>query len=173
MLKALGGDSLQLYDYHHPLPDSLNPSIVFDCVGDEEHTVRPISKLNLARDAKVAILLPVRKGGYGSTESVEMETSIPFAEGVEVIGVRTHYWERVGLVHTPTFLYPTDPPLNQNETLKPFLQRKIMHNVFASGIIKPTPYRIIEGSSFLEKSVKALGEVRNGTVRGEKLVINL
>jgi hypothetical protein len=48
-----------------------------------------------------------------------------------------------------------------------------MHDVFASGIIKPTPYRLVEGSSFLEKSEKALAEVRNGTVRGEKLVIKL
>lgn len=106
MLKTLGGDSLKLYDYHHPLPDSVQPSIVFDCVGDEEHTVRPISKLNLAAKAKIAILLPVRKGGYGSTEGVAMETAVPFAEDVEVIGVRTHYWERVrpGSSSTPFIL---------------------------------------------------------------------
>lgn len=48
-----------------------------------------------------------------------------------------------------------------------------MPDVFADGIIKPTPYRIIDGSSSLEKSEKALAEVRNGTVRGEKLVIKV
>lgn len=59
----------------------------------------------------------------------------------------------------------------QYETLKSVLQHKIKQDVFR--IIKPTSYRINEGSFFLEKSEKVFAEVRNGIVLGEKLVIKL
>ncbi|KAI5478782.1 quinone oxidoreductase 2 [Pseudohyphozyma bogoriensis] len=151
-LKAFG--ATQLYDYNKPLPSSLKPEYVLDCVGDEEYSVKPIAALDLPSRAKVAVLLPVRIGGYGSTSAVKMDVETPFPEGVQVFGVRTHFYQK-------------------NAALAIDLQHSIMPKLFAEGVIKPTAYRVIEGATFLEKSVKALSEVREGKVRGEKLVILL
>jgi NADPH:quinone reductase-like Zn-dependent oxidoreductase len=68
--------------------------IVFDCVGDEEKTVQPISQL-VADGSRVGILLPIRSGGYGNTAKVYMETKIQFPSGVKAVGVRTHHYLNV------------------------------------------------------------------------------
>lgn len=68
---------------------------MLDCVGDAELTVAPISRLSLAANAKVGVLLPVRIGGYGSTTAVTMEVADIFPPGVEVKGVRTHFYQAV------------------------------------------------------------------------------
>lgn len=47
-----------------------------------------------------------------------------------------------------------------------------MYDSFSAGIIKPTAFRLVEGGSFLERCQNALDEVRRGSVRGEKLVID-
>ncbi|KAK4705006.1 hypothetical protein P7C70_g1205, partial [Phenoliferia sp. Uapishka_3] len=95
----------------------------------------------------------VMRGGYGTTTDVRMEIETLFPKGVSVKGVRTHLYLK-------------------NESFGSIGRRAIMYGAFKSGIIKPSPFRIVEGSSFLERCQYALDEVCKGTVRGEKLVVN-
>jgi NADPH:quinone reductase-like Zn-dependent oxidoreductase len=69
--------------------------IALDCVGDEEKTVKPISKV-VDAGSRVGILLPIRAGGYGSTSEVYMETKTQFHSEVKVVGIRTHHYANVG-----------------------------------------------------------------------------
>ena len=66
--------------------------VVLDCVGDEGHTIKPISKVVGAR-SRVGILLPVRAGGYGGTTGVFLETKTEFPAGVKIVVVRTFVYE--------------------------------------------------------------------------------
>ena len=56
--------------------------------------MRPIAAV-VKRGARVGVLLPVRRGGYGSTAGVTMDIDVPFADGVRVEGIRTHFYQRV------------------------------------------------------------------------------
>ncbi|KAM0753909.1 NAD(P)-binding protein [Meredithblackwellia eburnea MCA 4105] len=152
-LKSLG--AARAYSYSSPLPSDLTFSVVLDCIGDLELTVNKIAQVGLDKeDARVGILLPVRMGGYGSTTGVDMDIKTKFPEGVTVKGVRTHYWQ-------------------SNPVLAKILQTEIMYSLFAQGIVKPTPWRAVKGATLLERCEKALDEVRKGTIRGEKLVLDI
>ena len=72
------------------------PMMVIDCIGDSSNTVEPIAAIVRGRTgSKVGVMLPVRSGGYGRTDGVNMEVNTDFGEGVQVKGVRTHFWEKV------------------------------------------------------------------------------
>ena len=80
------------------------PVMVIDCIGDASRTVEPIAKIVHGRKgSKVAVMLPVRVGGTGKTVGVEMEVNGDFGEGVEVLGVRTHFYEKVSRVFSQSF----------------------------------------------------------------------
>ncbi|CAD6566540.1 MAG: hypothetical protein TREMPRED_002726 [Tremellales sp. Tagirdzhanova-0007] len=128
------------------------PVMVIDCIGDASRTVEPIAKIVHGRKgSKVAVMLPVRVGGTGKTVGVEMEVNGDFGEGVEVLGVRTHFYEK-------------------NEAIQDVLQPSIMLDWVTQGYIKPMRMREIEGETFLERCEKAMNEIRESRVRGEKLV---
>ncbi|ORY18347.1 chaperonin 10-like protein [Clohesyomyces aquaticus] len=129
---------------------------VMDCIGSATGSVLPISKVVKA-GAKVAILLPVivRDSGedvqpvYGM--DVENVDGVSWEEGVEVRGVRTHFY-------------------HHNEFFKEHLQPDIMPAMLKEGIVEPNKQKIIEGSTLLERAEKAMGALRRKEARGERLV---
>ncbi len=70
---------------------------VFDAIGDEEHSLKPITKV-VGEGSKVAYLLPVRTGGHGSVSGVSNKLTLTFPDGVEKIAVGTFYYQKVSIV---------------------------------------------------------------------------
>jgi hypothetical protein len=58
----------------------------------------------------------------------------------------------------------------QNSFFKEKLQTEIMPTMLGEGIVKPNPYRVIEGNSLLERAQKAMDVLRRKEVSGERLV---
>lgn len=80
----------------HTLP------LILDCIGSQQGSIQPLSK-NAQKGAKVAVLLPVIvKDSTDSTipeYTLDAEKAAEFADGVEVRGVRTHFYLEVKLAH--------------------------------------------------------------------------
>lgn len=80
---------------HHTTTCTNAPAIAFilDCIGSQEASIRPISKL-AQTGAKVAILLPVivrdASEDIEPIYAMDVNSIVPWKEGVEVRGVRTH-----------------------------------------------------------------------------------
>jgi len=72
--------------------------VILDCIGSQHGSIQPLSKI-AQKGAKVAILLPVVvKDSTESTMpeySLDAEKAAEFADGVEVRGVRTHFYLEV------------------------------------------------------------------------------
>jgi NADPH:quinone reductase-like Zn-dependent oxidoreductase len=72
--------------------------LVLDCIGSLEGSMRPISRI-AKKGAKVAVLLPVIVHHASETEapvySSEPSQGIDWEEGVQVMGVRTHFYAEV------------------------------------------------------------------------------
>lgn len=60
--------------------------------------------------------------------------------------------------------------LNQNEYFKQNLQPEIVPRLLTDGVITPNRYRVVEGSSAVERAQKAVDILRNKEVSGERLV---
>ncbi|KAI2601958.1 GroES-like protein [Hypoxylon sp. NC1633] len=161
-LKKLGAK--ECFDYRSPtvVDDLLKTQqqgegpafpMIVDCIGSQAGSVEPVSKI--ARSGTtVAVMLPVILKHASEEEvpeySMDASTSAEWAEGVDVRGVRTFfYWK--------------------NELFRQKLQSEIMPQMLAAGQVTPNPFRVIEGSSLLERATKALDLLRKG-VSGEKLV---
>jgi hypothetical protein len=69
--------------------------LILDCIAAKEGSVAHIAKI-AKRGAKVAVLLPVIERDSSETEdplyNMDIETSANWAEGVDVRGVRTHFY---------------------------------------------------------------------------------
>ncbi|KAH8100045.1 GroES-like protein [Cristinia sonorae] len=137
ILTATGGDRLEL---------------VFDTIGDEENSLKPISQL-VGPGSKVAYLLPVRIGGHGAVRGVKQTTDV-LGDGIESIAVGTKYYQK-------------------NERMKRDLQLKIIPSLLGRGLIKPNRYREVKGESLLEKVTEAVDLLRRGAVSGERLVFRV
>ncbi len=76
------------------------PSIplILDCIGSQQGSIRPLSKI-AQKGAKVAVLMPVVvKDSTDSTMpeyTLDAEKAAKFTDGVEVRGVRTHFYLEV------------------------------------------------------------------------------
>jgi NADPH:quinone reductase-like Zn-dependent oxidoreductase len=96
----------QIFDYNDPDvakailssgKRSTEPAIPFilDCIGSRDGSVRPIARITQS-GAKVAVLLPVIIRDATETEAPEYTfdvlASAEWANGVEAIGVRTHFY---------------------------------------------------------------------------------
>lgn len=46
-----------------------------------------------------------------------------------------------------------------------------MYDIFAKRIIQPTPFRVVEGETLLERALKALEKVRGGECEGRKTCV--
>ncbi|KAI8198872.1 hypothetical protein KHU50_008393 [Colletotrichum sp. SAR 10_65] len=129
---------------------------VLDCIGSVEGTLRPLTKI-AGRGTKVAVMLPVIV--RDATEEVEPEYEMDvskvlvgeWAAGVEVRGVRTHFYL-------------------ENEFFKEKMQREIVPTLLEEGIIKPNRQKIVEGPTMLERAQKAIELLRARDPSGERLV---
>ncbi|KAF1972107.1 GroES-like protein [Bimuria novae-zelandiae CBS 107.79] len=156
-LRSLG--ATHTFDYHDPdvvsqiLALGPHPRIL-DCIGHAAGSIAPIAKIAKS-GAKVAVLLPVIVRDSSETEDPAYEMDVmkaaDWAKGVEVRGVRTHFYR-------------------DNEFFKEHLQPDIVPALLKDGIVEPNPQRIIEGKTLLERAQKALDALRRKEVSGEKLV---
>ncbi|KAK0375322.1 zinc-binding dehydrogenase [Colletotrichum limetticola] len=129
---------------------------VLDCIGSVEGTLRPLTKI-AGRGTKVAVMLPVIV--RDATEEVEPEYEMEvgtvlvgeWADGVELRGVRTHFYLA-------------------NEFFKEKMQREIVPTLLEQGIIKPNKQKIVEGATMLERAQKAIELLRKRDPSGERLV---
>lgn len=53
------------------------------------------------------------------------------------------------------------------------LQPTIIPGCLKSGHLQPSSFRLVEGESFLERMIQGLAELREGKVRGEKLLVQV
>ncbi|TGJ79764.1 hypothetical protein E0Z10_g9007 [Xylaria hypoxylon] len=161
-IKKIGAS--EVYDYRSPsIVDDLLRSaqrseapvfpLIIDCIGSQERTLAPISKV-AQNGSTVAVMLPVIVK-HASDETVpeysmDAGDSVAWATGVNVTGVRTHfYWK--------------------NEMFREKLQMEIMPTLLAQGIVQPNRYRVVEGQTLLERATKGLDAMREGA-SGEKVV---
>jgi len=126
--------------------------LVFDVIGGEDDSLRPISKF-VGEGSRVAYLLPVRKGSHGSVHGIKWSPDeVSFAKGVELVPVGSKFYQ------------------TQNEYLKRELQPKIIPDLLAKGLIKPNRFRELQGATLLENVATAVDLLRRGEVSGERLV---
>lgn len=129
---------------------------IIDCIGSLEGTLTPLSRI-AGKGTKVAIMLPVITRHASATQAPAYEMDVSkvlvgqWKEGVELRGVRTHFY--------------TD-----NEFFKFHLQPDIMPEVLAKKVIQPNKQRVVEGSTLLDRAERALALLRDRDVSGEKLV---
>lgn len=129
---------------------------IIDCIGSLEGSLTPLTEI-AGKGSKVAVMLPVIATHASSTQTPEYEMDVSkvlvghWKDGVEVRGVRTHFYVA-------------------NEFLKEHLQSEIMPDLLAKGLIQPNKQRVVEGATLLERAEKALALFRNGEVSGEKVV---
>lgn len=70
--------------------------LVFDAIGDEQNSLKPVSQI-VGNGSKVAFLLPVRVGGYGSVGGVKWTTDVVFPTGAELVPVAAGLYQKVSL----------------------------------------------------------------------------
>ena len=74
--------------------------LVLDCIGSQKGSLEPLAKI-VGHGAKVAVLLPVIVKDASETEAplyeMDASKSVSWQEGVEVKGVRTHFYLQVSL----------------------------------------------------------------------------
>ncbi|KAH6663467.1 zinc-binding dehydrogenase [Halenospora varia] len=158
MLKSLG--ATHTFDYRDSsCIDSIlsaYPSIplLFDCIGSQSGSMEPLSKV-ARKGSKVAVLLPVIIKDSTEEEAPEygmdVESAVRWESGVEVRGVRTHFY-----LDNPDF--------------KNRLQSQIIPEMLEKGIVKPNAHRVIEGATLLERAQGAMDALRRKEVSGERLV---
>lgn len=105
----------RVFDYRDPdvakhiidAVEEQTPAVPFilDCIGSQRGSIAPIAKI-AQRGTKVAILLPVIVKDATEKEepdySMDVQSQAQWAEGVEVKGVRTHFYAEASLiVHCP------------------------------------------------------------------------
>ncbi|KAM0564006.1 hypothetical protein ACHAPJ_000214 [Fusarium lateritium] len=129
---------------------------IIDCIGSLQGTLKPLSKI-AQRGSNAAVMLPVILKDATAEEEPEYEMDASkvlvgeWADGVEIRGVRTHFYL-------------------SNEFFKEKMQPEIVPALLKDGIITPNKYRVVEGSSAVERAQKALDILRNREVSGERLV---
>ncbi|TCD68534.1 hypothetical protein EIP91_010459 [Steccherinum ochraceum] len=124
--------------------------LVFDAIGDEAGSLKPISQI-VGEGAKVVFLLPIRVGKPGAVEDLKISTDLPFPKDVEMVPVGGRFYQH-------------------NEQFKRDLQPKIIPDLLARGLVKPNKVREVEGASLLEKVVTSVDLLRKNAVSGERLV---
>ncbi|KAI0480716.1 GroES-like protein [Xylariaceae sp. FL0804] len=129
-------------------------SHIVDCIGSLDGSLKHLARV-AQPGATVAVMLPVILRHATADEapeySLDASAGIPWAAGVDVRGVRTHfYWK--------------------NEMFREKLLTEIIPELLASGAVRPNPYRVVEGRTLLKRASNALDLLRSGAVSGEKLV---
>ncbi|KAF4446624.1 hypothetical protein F53441_9755 [Fusarium austroafricanum] len=129
---------------------------IIDCIGSLDGTLKPLTKI-AQQGSTVAVMLPVILKDATEEDEPEYEMEVSkvlagqWADGVEVRGVRTHFYL-------------------SNELLKEKAQPEMVPTLLKDGAVAPNRYRVVEGSSAVERAQKALDILRNKGVSGERLV---
>ncbi|KAJ4150803.1 hypothetical protein LMH87_011537 [Akanthomyces muscarius] len=129
---------------------------ILDCIGSLQGTLAPLTQI-ATRGSVVAVMLPVivRDASVAEAPEYEMDASrcLPgqWADGVEVRGVRTHF-------------YLDDPEFREK------MQPEMVPQLLAQGVVQPNRQRVVEGATMLERAQKALDLLRDKAVSGERLV---
>lgn len=106
------------------------------------------------------MLLPVMEGSKhvaGKDAQMWMELPAdrnPFPDSVKLVGVRTLLYQ-------------------QNEYLRDNLMPKILPRLLKEAIIQPNRVRLFDQGSLQDRCQEALNVVRNGQVKGEKVVVKV
>ncbi|KAF2103925.1 GroES-like protein [Rhizodiscina lignyota] len=153
-LKELG--AAQVFDYNdpgvietivHARGDKAIPYII-DSIGSLDGSIRPLSKI-ATKGSKVAVMLPVVvRDATASLEPVyamDVTENVHWAEGVDVTGVRTHFYLKK-------------------------LQPEVIPTLLAEGSLKPNRQKIIEGPTLLARAQASMDALRNKEASGERLV---
>ena len=163
LLRSFG--AAHVFDYNDPdVSDSILESIkstgktaipfILDCIGSQTGSVDPTSHI-AGRGSKVAVLLPIIIRDATDTDepkyTLDAQAAASWAEGVEVFGVRTHFYL-------------------DNSFHAEHLQPTIMPAMLTQGIVKPNKQRVIEGETMLARAQAALDTLRRKEVSGERLV---
>ena len=105
-LQKLGAK--ETFDYKNPaVVDSILKAtgdtglpLIFDCIGSKDGSIAPIAKMAKS-GSRVAVLLPVIVRDSSDTQDPEYSMDVPqaakWADGVDVRGVRTHYYHHVSI----------------------------------------------------------------------------
>ncbi|KAI8684016.1 PKS-ER domain-containing protein [Fusarium keratoplasticum] len=129
---------------------------ILDCIGSLDGTLKPLTKI-AQRGSIVAVMLPVILKDATVEEEPEYEMDASkvlvgeWAEGVNVRGVRTHFYL-------------------SNQFFKENMQPEIIPALLRDGVVSPNKYRVVEGATAVERAQKAVDILRNKEVSGEKLV---
>lgn len=115
------------------------PLMVIDCIGDQMNTVEPIAEIVKGRKgSKVAVMLPVRRGGYGKTEGVDMEVKIDFGDGVEILGVRTHFYEKVSAYQFSHIVILTEATSSRTRSSRIYFNLRSCQRGLSRGVSNPS-----------------------------------
>lgn len=154
--------------------------LVIDCIGNRDGSVQAIAGIAEA-GAKVAVMLPVvvrdASENMEPEYAMEVEKVVRWREGVEVKGVRTHFYLDVSpyLEYTFSRLFTKASRTRvltgrQDLFLASHLQPEIMPTLLAQGVIRPNKQKFVEGATLLQRAQKALDILRRKEVSGERLV---
>lgn len=158
-LKELGASAAFDYNSEDAVKSlSSGPHIpyIIDCIGSLEGTLTPLSKI-AGKGTKVAVMLPVIVSHASNSDAPTYEMDVSkvlvgqWKEGVELRGVRTHFYQ-------------------DNEFFKYHLQPEIMPALLQDGSVRPNKQRLVEGETLLQRAEQALSLFRDGSVSGEKVV---
>ncbi|KPI36636.1 Enoyl LovC [Cyphellophora attinorum] len=131
-----------------------NIRYAIDCIGSRAGSVKPIAEV-VRSGATVAVLLPVIIADAVDNQkpvyTLDAEEDVAWAEGVEVRGVRTHFWL-------------------DNNFLAEKLQTEIMPAALELGMVEPNEQVVVEGRTLLERAQKAIEMLRRREVSGARLV---
>jgi len=153
-----------VFDYRDPavskniirVVEEQTPAVpfIFDCIGSKTGSLAQIVKV-AQRGTKIAVLLPVVLKDATEDEapeySMDVQSQAQWAEGVEVRGVRTHFYAK-------------------NDFFRENLQPTIIPALLADGVLRPNKQKIVEGATLLERGQKALDMLRRKEVSAERLV---
>ena len=153
---------------------SIGVSFILDCIGSKQGSIAPIS-LIAKRGTRVAILLPVIVKDSTEEQDPEYEMDVEKAaewlEGVDVRGVRTHFYLNVSIACVDICLSQSSmTDETQNEFFKYHLQPDVMHTMLKDGIVSPQNQRIVEGETMLHRAQKAMDLLRQKQASMERLV---
>lgn len=161
---------------------NMHVPLIVDCVGDVE-TLPAVSKV-AGEGSKVAVLVPLRKSGHGKTEKLleddDIVKVVHWRKGVELVCVKSFsYAQRVRqcllnrLLLGPPYAEHARSYLTelQNLEMGATLQPKVLPAWLKRGALQPSPYKVVEGATQLERMAEALSLLREGKARGEKLLV--
>ncbi|TVY14597.1 Dehydrogenase azaJ [Lachnellula arida] len=155
LLRSLGANAV--FDYRAPdvVARILDAAAAGDGGGDGGGGGGEAGVRMPGEGSTVAVLLPVivRDATEGQAPEYSMDAggAVAWKAGVEVRGVRTHFYL-------------------DNEFFKQKLQSEIMPTLLGQGIVKPNRFRVVEGSTLRERAQGAMDRLRRREASGERFV---